>query len=241
MAKVNNNTRPAPRNTPRNTPRPQGPQGPRRQPGANEAKPGQQSKPGENRPGRDGFKPSEETKEGRQGREARESREAKDAQKPEDTKALESRVSDLQRQLEELRNGQKDKQPQSQSPGNCGGSKKPEQPQDGEKKDPDSELQQLALAALAARAMGGQQQGMGNGDEALGALREKVSQLKGQGFQPKGETRAVVSAVLGQDPFGGNQKPGQNNRRPGMVQGMGPQPFSPPPATDFLGGLRRPA
>lgn len=205
-------------------------------------KPNNQTKgPEKNREARqtekkDGFKASQELKDSKKPEDAKKPGEEKDGKKSEEGKdkdALLQKLSDLQKQLDEMKNKKQEK-PENLG-GCCGGSKKAEKPEDAQKQDPDSELTQLAVAVMQGgnnpQMMGQQQPGkpgqvqginglngakkgpnglpQGNPAQLRQLLSQKYQQYKTQGVQLRKETEQLVEAALA----GGQPMPGQ---QPGM-------------------------
>lgn len=164
---------------------------------------------------KDGFSASKELGENKKTKDSKKPGEEKDGQKTEEGKgkdkdSLLQKLSDLQSQLDEMKNKKAPEQPENLG-GCCGkshSSKKTEDP--NQKEDPDSELTRLAVTVLQGPNAPQQQPQVGSkpGDKA-GALKavtspaqakaelsQKYQQYKTQGVQLRKETEQLVESAL---------------------------------------------
>jgi len=203
---------------------------------------------------KDGFNPSKELQDGTKVKEGKDKDKDKDVKKADENKddkdSLLQKVSDLQKQLDEMKNKKEEKAPENQG-GCCGKSSGAKKAEEGEKQDPDSELTQLAVAVMAGgqNPAAGQQPGQpgqpgkpgakpvggipglppgaaGNPAQLKGVLAQKYQQYKTQGVQLKKETEQLVQSALGAGNPAAGQIPGQNPL--GGFGGPAPQPVPGP-------------
>ncbi len=185
---------------------------------------------------KDGFHASKELGENKKPKDAKDSQkpgEEKDGKKTEEGKdkdSLLNKLSDLQKQLDEMKNKKKPEEPENLG-GCCGkshGSKKTEDP--NQKEDPDSELTRLAVAVLqgpnAAQQQPAAKPGEKNGDkgglkaitspaQAKAELSQKYQQYKTQGVQLRKETEQLVESALNSaGPTSNGSKPTDNKTNP---------------------------
>ena len=179
---------------------------PKSQNGSKEAKPADK---------KDGFSASKELGENKKSKDSQKPGDEKDGKKTEEGKgkdkdSLLQKLSDLQSQLDEMKNKKPPEQPENLG-GCCGkshSSKKTEDP--NQKEDPDSELTRLAVMVLQGPKAPQQQPQPGSkpGDKA-GALKavtspaqakaelsQKYQQYKTQGVPLRKETEQLVESAL---------------------------------------------
>lgn len=208
-------------------------------------------KPGQNRetnkPQADNFRASEETREGRQTREGRRPGEIKEPKDPKDPKApkdpkdvnqddnkkLEDKISDLEKQLADLKNQKPQEAPQNQG-GCCGGKKGEEKPQEaknaqapGQNQTPqDAELQGLAAQVLMANG--------GNGQPGMpGQPQPGMPGQPGLPGQPQPQGLPGVGPVGGQRPGAVNPQQARQVLAQKASQ-YAQQGFQPQPTTRVL-------
>lgn len=196
------------------------------------SKPQTQSKETRQADKKDGFQSSKELSENKKSKDSQKPGENKDEKKSgegkeQDKDSLLQKLSDLQKQLDEMKNKKPEEQPENLG-GCCGkssSSKKTEDPT--QKEDPDSELTRLAVAVLQGPNAPQAQQptpgkpgdkpaalkALSNPAQARAELTQKYQQYKTQGVQLRKETEQLVESALssgGTNPTIGN--PNQDNK-----------------------------